>query len=316
PEETPGAVAQDKGNSPVYGGYTGYDAQFYQNAIDSAVKAAADQVIKNDINSGYSNGQMTYDLDQRINAVLRKYPGASWQSNSEVQNLTEKYTSNYGSDAYIDSVRNGSQATKIATQNTETLTTSQQIMNSVLQDGIIKQDEVRNAWNQLNSSIGQNTPLTQQAASQTLDLTLAYGKIQDAQNQYTKYMSDGSLSAEEAANMNSRLSDINKLLGDSGITAQSGVSGLPPALQNLGSVALAAVNQINSAISQANAAINKASSIVSAAQSLYNSAVSTSAKSSGSTVINNNVTGNTFSKQTTASDLISDMLKASVAVGY
>jgi len=112
PEEGPGAVARDKGDSQIYGMATGYDASFYQKAIDSAVKSAVDASIKASINSGYSNGQMSYDMEQMIYTILRNYPGASWQSNSEVRGLTNSYLSYYSSDEYIDSIRNGTTNTQ------------------------------------------------------------------------------------------------------------------------------------------------------------------------------------------------------------
>nr|WP_319539418.1 phage tail tape measure protein [uncultured Methanospirillum sp.] len=284
PDSIPGEVAKAKAITEE-AGYTGYDANFYQNAIDAAVKAAADQVIKNDINSGYSNGQMAYDLDQRIYSVLRKYPGASWQSNAEVQSLTDKYTSNYASDAYINSVRNGTQAYQQAipsirdfTQsmsafglNADQTASQQRMVNDIISDGNVSLSEAASLLGNYNQVTGQSVQYSQQQIGQSQDMLAAIMQISDAQNLYTKYMSDGSLSAQESADINSRMSEVYRLLGDAGVTAQTGVSNLPGALQSLASYAQDAVSKIQTAISNANATVAAANAYVSNVNNSINS---------------------------------------------
>lgn len=171
----------------------------------------------------------------------------------------------------------------------------QQNLNGAIADNTITNTEVKSVWDSLNQAIGQSGPLTQAAATQTLDLTQAYGRIQAAQETYAQYMQDGSLSTKEASDMNKRLADINALLGQSGVTATGGISGLPPALQSLASFAQSAVNQINAAIAGANQAVASANAAISAAQAKMQSAGSTigtagfTAVNGGKTTINQTV---------------------------
>ncbi len=183
----------------------------------------------------------------------------------------------------------------------------QQKYNDIAQDGVAANGEAVDYIARFKQQTGDLTQYTQQNITETQGLLQAMIQAGQAQDQYTQYMSDGSLSAQEAADMNSRLADINRLLGDAGVTATGGVSGLPPALQSLASYAQSAATTINNAIANANAAVASAQSYVNQARSYVgqfqaDTSVPTSrlSEKSISVLIKDNVFGQT----TTANDVL------------
>lgn len=152
--------------------------------------------------------------------------------------------------------------------------------------------------------------------SRAVALTQAYNQAQDATASLDRYLADSSVSASEAADMQSQLSGINSLLAQSGVDATGGVSGLPPALQALASYASSAVSQINAAISSASAAVASAQQYLTSVQTAIQYKPDTNYKSSMADRYNITVTGNTFGSTTTAGKVVSDILNSSRASGF
>lgn len=111
-----------------------------------------------------------------------------------------------------------------------------------------------------NQAAGENVKYTQDQERQTYSLMNSLGMLGTAQDMYNNYMSDGVLDATEAASVQQALAAATKMMGDAGITAEGGISGLPGALQALAGAAQAAMSQIQAAISQAQSAASAAAS--------------------------------------------------------
>ena len=186
--------------------------------------------------------------------------------------------------------------------------TSLSDFSSIIGDGNVKLSEAARYLNDYNQKTGQQTDYSQKQISQSQEMLSAIMQISAAQSTYSQYMSDGSLSAQEAADMNSRLAEINRILGDAGITAESGVSGIPGALQSLASYAQDAVSKIENAISNANAAVASANAYVASA---------TNNNTSNKSTVNNTVNMNnmTFSESYTPKKVVASAIQGLIAGG-
>jgi TP901 family phage tail tape measure protein len=156
-----------------------------------------------------------------------------------------------------------------------------------------------------NQAAGENTKYTQKQEQQTNTLMNSLGMLGTAQDMYNNYMSDGVLDATEASHVQQALAQATKLMGDAGVTAQGGISGLPGALQALASAAQAAMSAIQAAISQAQSA-------ASAAANTYTLATAPKGKyptmqPGTPTNFNINVSGNTFPSGTKPGDVMRDI---------
>ena len=121
---------------------------------------------------------------------------------------------------------------------------------------------------------------------------------------YNQYMSDGVLDATESAHVQQALAAATKMMGDAGITAEGGISGLPGALQALASAAQAAMSQIQAAIAMANAQITNVRKVGDWTLQTM-SGLPTIAPSSP-TNFTVNMNGNTFPAGTKPGDVIID----------
>jgi TP901 family phage tail tape measure protein len=172
--------------------------------------------------------------------------------------------------------------------------------------------EVVKAFYPINTSLAELGVNMESTSSETTGLISAYNKIQDANAEFNKYMSDSSLSTSEAADMQSRLSEINTLLAQSGIDANGGLANLPTALQN---VALYAKN----ALQEIDASLKQAQQYITSAQTASQYKPDTTYKSSMAdrygtsfTIYN---TGNTYGKSTDPNSQIAGLVSGLRATG-
>ena len=184
--------------------------------------------------------------------------------------------------------------------------TSLSDFSSIIGDGNVTLSEAARYLNQYNHESGQQIQYSQQQVGQSHEMLSAIMQISDAQSTYSQYMQDGSLSTQEAADMNSRLTEINRLLGEAGVTATGGVGGLPPALQSLASYASSAVSQINAAISSANAAVASAQQYITQANTAgqYRADPSVPASKLSDKSVSILIKDNVFGQTTTANDVL------------
>ena len=141
-----------------------------------------------------------------------------------------------GTQAYqqaTPSIRDFTQSMSAFGLNADQAASQQKMVNGIISDGNVSLSEAASLLGNYNQVTGQSVQYSQQQIGQSQDMLAAIMQISDAQNLYTKYMSDGSLSAQESADINSRMSEVYRLLGDAGVNAQNGVSNLPGALQSL-----------------------------------------------------------------------------------
>ena len=117
-------------------------------------------------------------------------------------------------------------------------------------------------------------------------------------------MSEGGLDATEAAHVEEAVAAATKMMGDAGITAEGGISGLPGALQALASAAQAAMSQIQAAISQAQSAAGAAVSDWKIQTSPTKYPTIAPSSPTNFTV---NMNGNTFPAGTKPGDVIRDL---------
>lgn len=131
-------------------------------------------------------------------------------------------------------------------------------VNTALSDHHANIQESKDYLSQYNDAAGENVRYTKDQEGQTKDLMNSLGMLGTAQNMYNQYMSDGVLDATQSAHVQQALAAATKMMGDAGITAEGGISGLPGALQALASAAQAAMSQIQAAISNANTVVQNA----------------------------------------------------------
>ena len=196
-------------------------------------------------------------------------------------------------------------------------------MDQALSDHHANILESKDYLTKYNDAAGENVKYTQQQERQTNSLMNSLGMLGTAQDMYNNYMSDGILDATESAHVQEALAAATKLMGDAGITAEGGISGLPGALQALASAAQAAMSQIQAAMSQAQSAASAAQSAASAAISMANAQLTNVRKVGDWTLqtmsglptiaapskININVSGNTFPSGTKPNDVLNPLIR-------
>lgn len=196
-------------------------------------------------------------------------------------------------------------------------------VNNALSDHHANILESKDYLTKYNDAAGENVKYTKDQERQTKDLMNSLSMLGTAQNMYNTYMSDGVLDATESAHVQEALAAATKLMGDAGITAEGGISGLPGALQALASAAQAAMSQIQAAMSQAQSAASAAQSAASAAISMANAQLTNVRKVGDWTLqtmsglptiappskININVSGNTFPSGTKPNDVLNPLIR-------
>ena len=178
-------------------------------------------------------------------------------------------------------------------------------VNLALSDHYANLQESQDYLSKYNDAAGENVKYTKDQEGQTKDLMNSLSMLGTAQNMYNQYMSDGVLDATESAHVQQALAQATKMMGDAGITAEGGISGLPGALQALASAAQAAMSQINAAISQAQSAAAAAAS----EWKLANAAGKYPSDKSQTSKININVSGNTFPSGTKPNDVLNPLIR-------
>ena len=248
--------------------------------------------------------------------TLKAEPGKDWLGNSDVQN-NSKYYSNDWKFVNEGMKETGTEA-KTTTPQINTLNSALEkigLTGSGLTDVLSNVDqalsdhrasilESEDYLSKYNQAAGENTKYTQDQERQTYSLMNSLGMLGTAQDMYNNYMSDGILDATEASHVQQALASATKMMGDAGITAEGGISGLPGALQALASAAQAAMSQIQAAISQAQSAASAAASgwKMQTSPTKY----PTMAPSSP-TNFNINMSNNTFPTGTKPSDVMRDI---------
>lgn len=282
-------AAESKGGSDSYNLFSGDPAAYLENELKKDLDTFYEGSLNNLIQDYQNHGKT---LQDKLHAIYQE----------------GKYDSGYGG--------NESDWMAKASPALNSFKTSLSDFSSIIGDGNVKLSEAAQYLNQYNQESGQQIQYSQQQIGQSHEMLSAIMQISAAQSAYSQYMSDGSLSTQEAADMNSRLAEINRLLGDAGVTATGGLGGLPPALQSLASYASSAVSQINAAISSASAAVASAQKYLTSVQTASQYKPDTNYKSSLANKYNITVTGNTFGSTTTAGKVVSDILNSSRASGF
>lgn len=159
-----------------------------------------------------------------------------------------------------------------------------------------------------NQAAGENTKYTQDQERQTYSLMNSLGMLGTAQDMYNNYMSDGVLDATEAASVQQALAAATKMMGDAGITAEGGISGLPGALQALAGAAQSAMAAIQAAISQAQSAVAQY-------QPMQGSQTSQMSDSPHNQSININMNNNTFPTGTNPGEVFSTFVNGTRVIG-
>ncbi len=256
------------------GAFTGYSADFYAKAYDDHMKQVADEV-KAYWGDQYGDDRSMQDLQSKLERAVKYYPGQDkGLRDFEITAAAKPYYDKYSSDEYVRSAEQAQTATdgvskiwkRLSDQldtsgaNAEQAATIQARFNDLTKDNNASLADAQDFLNTYNMAMQDTTHYTQEQTRQAQHLMQALIDGQNAQMLYNTAMQDGQIDASEAAAINGQLSAANQQLAEAGVTAQGGISGLPPALQNLGSYAQSIAAQINAAIGAANAAVQSAQS--------------------------------------------------------
>lgn len=193
--------------------------------------------------------------------------------------------------------------------------------NKAISDGSIQLNEAVDYLGAYNQSVGQKNDYTLQEIQQTRNLMDATMQLSGVQSLYDAAMSDGIMTAQEASGIQSKLADVTRLMGDAGITAQGGVSGLPGALQALAGAAQAAMATIQAAIGQAQSAVSQAQeaikmqSVAGKYPTMPGTKPSQMADSPYNQNININMNNNTFPSGTNPGDVFSTFVNGTRVIG-
>lgn len=322
-----------KQKSLTEGVFTGYGEDFYRKAIDDQMKKTADEV-RSYWGDDFGSKQSMQDMEQKLERAMKYYPGntrgGARLADYEITEMAKPYVDRYTSDEYIRSAEQAQTATdgvskiwkRLSDQldtsgaNAEQAATIQARFNDLTKDNNASLADAQDFLNTYNMAMQDTTQYTQDQTSKAQHLMQALIDGQNAQMLYNTAMQDGVIDATEAAAINGQLSTANQQLAEAGITAQGGISGLPAALQNLGSYAQSIAEQINAAIGAANAAVASAQQYLTSVQTASQYKPDTNYKSSMANKYNITVTGNTFGSTTTAGKVVSDILNSSRASGF
>lgn len=275
-----------KQKSLTEGAFTGYGEDFYRKAIDDQMKKTADEV-RSYWGDDFGSKQSMQDMEQKLERAMKYYPGntrgGARLADYEITEMAKPYVDRYTSDDYIRSAEQAQTATdgvskiwkRLSDQldtsgaNAEQAATIQARFNDLTKDNNASLADAQDFLNTYNMAMQDTTQYTQEQTSQAQHLMQALIDGQNAQMLYNTAMQDGQIDASEAAAINGQLSAANQQLAEAGVTAQGGISGLPPALQNLGSYAQSAAAQINAAVGAANAAVQSAQAYVTQVAAQY-----------------------------------------------
>ena len=187
-------------------------------------------------------------------------------------------------------------------------------VNQALSDHHANIQESQDYLKQYNDAAGENVKYTQQQERQTNSLMNSLGMLGTAQNMYNTYMQDGILDSTESAHVQQALASATKMMGDAGITAEGGISGLPGALQALASAAQAAMAAIQAAIGQAQDAI-KMQSVAGKYPTMPGTKPSQMADRPYNQNININMNNNTFPSGTNPGEVFSTFVNGTRVIG-
>ena len=274
-----------KQKSLTEGAFTGYGEDFYRKAIDDHMRKTADEV-KAYWGDEFGSDRSMQDMEQKLERAMKYDPGntrgGARLADYEITEMAKPYVDRYTSDEYVRSAEQAQTATdgvskiwkRLSDQldtsgaNAEQAATIQARFNDLTKDNNASLADAQDFLNTYNMAMQDTTHYTQEQTRQAQHLMQALIDGQNAQMLYNTAMQDGQIDASEAAAINGQLSAANQQLAEAGVTAQGGISGLPPALQNLGSYAQRIAAQINAAIGAANAAVASAQQYVQSARSL------------------------------------------------
>lgn len=251
--------------------------------------------------------------------TLKAESGKDWLGNPDIQNNSPYYSNDW------KFVNEGMKET-----GTEAKTTTPQIntlnsalekigltgsgltnvlsnVNQALSDHHANIQESQDYLSKYNQAAGENTKYTQDQERQTYSLMNSLGMLGTAQNMYNTYMQEGILDSTESAHVQEALAAATKMMGDAGITAEGGISGLPGALQALASAAQAAMSQIQAAISNANTVVQNAQTTAANIFKFSQPYAINASKSSPPTNFTVNMNGNSFPAGTKPGDVIRDL---------
>lgn len=190
-----------------------------------------------------------------------------------------------------------------------------------VKDGNVSLSDAVQYLGAYNTEIGKKQDYTQQEIHQTRNLMDATMQLSGVQSLYNNYMSDGVLDATEAASVQQALASATKMMGDAGITAEGGISGLPGALQALAGAAQSAMAAIQAAIGQAQSAVAQAQdaikmqSVAGRYQPMQGSQTSQMSDSPYNQSININMNNNTFPTGTNPGEVFANFVNGTRVIG-
>ncbi|HWQ65956.1 MAG TPA: phage tail tape measure protein [Methanospirillum sp.] len=243
-----------------------WDTNAYMNKFMNPEAYAAIDAIKKTlipIAEGVYSGSITASgNDNTITGT--KWGGSGWEAKyTEGVKGTETATKQA-----VSVFKSFSEALAAFNMDSAKATHVMRAYNDASKDLIATNDEARQYMALYNQANGQNTEFTRENIIQTRSLMQATMESQKLQEMYAAAIKEGGVDSEEAKAINAQLSLVNQDLAAAGITATSGLSGLPSSLQSLAAYAQSAVSQINAAIASANAAVNEANNYVTRVRNL------------------------------------------------